>query len=76
MATPRKPYPGMGPFVVMCTTDDPYCGANTYGRARVRMREIAHYSQRFIASNLPGDPPNLHVDHASHVAHPPGEMED
>lgn len=47
MPRSRKPFPGLGPYVVV--TLEPggvwvaYCGANTERRARERAREMSHY---------------------------------
>lgn len=53
-----KPYPGLGPFVVLCAPGDPYCGANSLEAAKRRLRELPQYPQRCIVSNLPGDGPH------------------
>jgi adenine/guanine phosphoribosyltransferase-like PRPP-binding protein len=47
MAKSRKPYPGLGPYVVV-TLEAPgvwvaYAGANTLDGARKRAREMSHY---------------------------------
>lgn len=58
----KKPYPGMGPYVVVLE-DYPgewsaYAGANTLERARQRRRELPQWPNHKIAivTNQPGDP--------------------
>lgn len=46
MAKPRKPYPGLGAFVVLVRYGDvwvAYRGANTEERARARVRELPQW---------------------------------
>ncbi len=57
----RKPYRGLGPFVIELAPGDIYAGANTYRRARERLREVPQYPQRRVVHNRPGDAPGTAV---------------
>lgn len=61
MPKPKKPFPGMGKFVVITRYPgedvwSAYAGANTMEGARKRMRELSHYASEniTIAENVPG----------------------
>jgi len=62
MSKAKKPYPGLGPFVVVMDYGYgdwvAYAGATTAEKARARKRELSNWPSDKLAvvSNLPGDP--------------------
>lgn len=63
MAKSKKPYPGMGPFVLVLKYGETWCatvGANTDEGARKKAREYVHYrfgeTMKIVPNNV-GDSP-------------------